>query len=57
MEKQKKYNEMKSQQHIATHIVRSHHPTLKPKPAKELVYFAIPDFADTKKTKSLKTEK
>jgi len=49
MEKQKKYNEMKSPQHIAKHIVRSHQPMLKPKPAKELVYFASPDFADTKK--------
>lgn len=49
MEKQKKYIEMKSQQHIAKHIVRSHQPTLQPKPAKELVYFSSPDFADTKK--------
>jgi len=57
MEKQKKYNQMKSTQHIAKHIVRSHQPTLKPKPAKELVYFASSDFADTIKTKSLKTEK
>jgi len=38
MVKQKKYNEMKSPQHIAKYIVRSHHPTLKPKPAKELQF-------------------
>jgi hypothetical protein len=49
MEKQKKYDEMNNPQHIAKHIVRSHQPTLKPKPAKELVYFASPAFADTKK--------
>jgi hypothetical protein len=52
MEKQKKYNEMKKTQRIAKHIVRLHRQTLKPKPAKDLVYFASPE-----KTKSLKTEK
>lgn len=40
---------MRSQQHIAKHIVRSHQPTLKPKPTKELDYFACPDFVDTNK--------
>jgi hypothetical protein len=49
MEKQKKYNEMKNPLHIAKHIVRLHQPQLKPKPAKELVYFASTDFAETKK--------
>jgi len=43
--------------HSAKHIVRSHKPTLKPKPAKELACFACTDFADTKKTKSFLTLK
>jgi len=41
MEKQKKYNELKSPQHIAKHIVRSHQPTKKTKPAKELTYLNV----------------
>jgi len=31
-------------------------PTLKPKPAKELVFLASPDYTDTKKLNFLKTE-
>lgn len=46
---------MNSAQHIDKHIVRSHHLTQNPKPAKELVYIASPDFADIEKIKSTLT--
>jgi len=49
------YNTVLNNLHIliAKHIVRSHKPTLRPKPAKEFACFAYPDFTDTNKTKSL----